>query len=93
MSVAVHIPGSLREFSGESGDIHLTAASVRVALQQLKLGYPGLYSSICDETGSVRQHVNFFVNSDLVPVRETAGLETRLKSGDILTIWTAVSGG
>jgi len=47
--------------------------------------------SICDETGAVRRHVNLFVNID--NIRDGAGLDTALASGDIITIMPAVSGG
>jgi len=46
---------------------------------------------VCDETGRVRRHLNVFVNSD--NVRDLDGLDTVLKSGDVVTILPAVSGG
>ncbi len=93
MSIAVRIPASLRDYCGEMGDIHLSAHTLRSALEQLEKNHPSLYRSVCDETGAVRRHVNLFVNSNYVPVRDANGLDMQLNSGDELTIWTAVSGG
>ena len=50
-----------------------------------------LYRNVCDETGTVRRHLNVFVNAD--NVRDLKGVDTALKVGDVLTILPAVSGG
>jgi len=64
---------------------------MRDALGELERRYPELYTSVCDETGAVRRHVNLFVNSS--NVRDREGLETRLAPGDVIMILPAVSGG
>jgi molybdopterin converting factor small subunit len=64
---------------------------VRAVLDQLGQSHPALYRSVCDETGSVRQHVNLFVNN--AHMRDREGMDTALASGDIITILPAVSGG
>ena len=46
---------------------------------------------LCDETGTVRRHLNVFVNSD--NVRDLNGIDTPLTRGDVVTILPAVSGG
>jgi sulfur-carrier protein len=93
MSIAIHIPSGLREYCHCPAEINLTAATVGAALEELQREYSSLYTCVCDETGSVRRHVNLFVNSDMVPVRHDSGLATPLRAGDVLTIWQAVSGG
>lgn len=93
MSTQVLIPSNLRDYSGCRAEIRVTGSTVAEALLELRRDQPGLYASICDETGKVRQHINFFVNSQWIPVRQDSGLETAINSGDTLTIWTAVSGG
>ena len=93
MSIAVHIPNVLRNYSGSANNIELSASNVESALEELKQVHPELYVCICDETASVRQHIHLFVNSEFVQVRGGPGLRTPLKSGDVLSIWTAVSGG
>ncbi len=93
MSIAVRIPNLLRDYCNGIGSIDLSASNVESALLELKQNHPELYGCVCDETGSVRRHINLFVNSEFVPVRGQSGLLTPLESGDVLTIWTAVSGG
>lgn len=92
MAVRVHVPEMLREYSGAGEGIVLAAGTVGDALQELALRFPALHRSVCDETGTVRRHINLFANSSLVP-RSADGLQQRLDEGDVLTIWTAVSGG
>ena len=91
MTIAVHIPSSLRDCCQGASELSVSAATVRAALEQLEASYPSLYRSICDETGAVRPHVNLFVNNSLVCDRME--LNTALHPGDILTIMPAVSGG
>jgi molybdopterin synthase sulfur carrier subunit len=91
MSITINIPGVLRHCCAGARELSLSAASVRGALAQLEQTHPPLYRSVCDETGAVRRHVNVFVNRD--NVRDGAGLDTALVSGDVITIMPAVSGG
>ncbi len=91
MTVAVHIPGALRDYCEGASKLTVSASSVRVALEVLEQSHPSLYRRICDETGAVRRHINIFVNTD--NVRDGEGVETRLSPGDDVTILPAVSGG
>jgi sulfur-carrier protein len=91
MSITVHVPGVLRAYCDGAANLSLSAPSVRGALEQLERRHPGLYRSVCDETGAVRRHVNLFVNTS--NVRDREGLDTALVPGDVVTILPAVSGG
>ena len=91
MSIKIQVPGVLRCRCEGAAEIALSAVSVRAALEQIERRHPELYRSICDETGSVRRHVNIFVNTS--DVRDQDGIETALVPGDVLTIRPAVSGG
>lgn len=93
MTIAVRIPESLRDYSGVAGEISLSATTLSAALDALRENYPGIYSSVCDETGAVRRHINLFVNSELIVKQDCRRSQFDLNSGDVLTIWTAVSGG
>ncbi len=89
--ITVHIPGALRCYCGGAVELRILAPTVRAALEELQHLYPELYPNICDETGSVRRHINLFVNT--LHVRDREGLETALTPGDTLIILPAVSGG
>lgn len=90
-SVIVRIPRPLRPAASGVSELSLSAADVRSALRDLEASHPNLYSSICDETGAVRRHVNLFVNAQ--HVRDRNGLDTPLQAGDVITILPSVSGG
>jgi len=91
MTITIHVPGGLRDSCEGASELILSAPNVRAALDQLERRHPSLYRNICDETGTVRRHVNLFVNSS--NMRDLEGLDTALVSGDVVTILPAVSGG
>ena len=91
MTITIRVPSALRAWCGGGSELLLSAASVRAALERIERSHPALYRSICDETGTVRRHVNLFVNTS--DVRDREGLDTPLAPGDVLTILPAVSGG
>ena len=90
-TIKIHVPRPLRDCCDGVSELLLSASSVRTALVQIEQRHPSLYRSICDETGSVRRHVNLFVNTS--HVRDRQGLDTALVPGDVVTILPAVSGG
>lgn len=91
MTITIHLPAVLRACCEGASELSLSAPSVRGVLEQIEQSHPSLYRSICDETGTVRRHVNLFVNTS--HVRDREGLDTALVPGDIITILPAVSGG
>ncbi len=91
MTITIHVPAVLRTCCQGAAELSLVAASVRAVLEDIERSHPALYSSICDETGAVRRHVNLFVNTS--HVRDREGLDTALAPGDVVTIIPAVSGG
>jgi molybdopterin converting factor small subunit len=91
MTITIQVPAALRVYCDGASTLSLSASSVRAALEQIERSYPSLYRSVCDETGTVRRHVNLFVNT--CHVRDREGLDTALASGDVITILPAVSGG
>ncbi len=64
---------------------------MRAVLEDLEHHQKTFYRNICDETGTVRRHLNVFVNSD--NVRDLNGVDTALAPGDVVTFLPAVSGG
>ena len=90
-AITIHVPATLRTYCDGASELSLSAPSVRAALEELERRHPSLHRSICDETGTVRRHVNLFVNTS--HVRDRDGLDTALVPGDVVTIVPAVSGG
>ncbi len=93
MTIAVRIPPTMRDYCAVDGEILVKAGSVATALDELRHHFPTIYNSTCDETGAIRRHINLFVNSEMVTKTDGRGERYPIKSGDVLTIWTAVSGG
>ena len=91
MEIALRLPRVLQQHGDGKPELRVPGTTVRDVLEELKRRYPSLYQCICDETGAVRQHVSLFVNNDFLPHRN--GLDTRLESGDVLSVFQAVSGG
>jgi molybdopterin converting factor small subunit len=89
--ITVLIPAPLRDCCAGAAQVAVAAATVRRLLHRLEQHHPRLHRSICDDTGSVRRHVNLFVNTH--HMRDREGLDTRLALGDVVTILPAVSGG
>ena len=90
-TVTIHVPGQLRPYCAGAEQLSISARTVRAALADLERSQSALYRNVCDETGTVRRHLNVFVNSD--NVRDLDGVNTALASGDVVTILPAVSGG
>lgn len=93
MSVTVHIPGPLRDFSQQRGEVQLpgSPATLLEALQLLWATYPGLRDRILTEEGQLREHINIFVGHE--SIRYTGGLATPLPAKAIISIIPAISGG
>ena len=91
MNIRFQIPRVLQSECGGKSELSLSGQSVRAVLQQLQRDYPSVYICVCDETGKVRQHINLFINNDLLDKRN--GLDTQLKASDVVSVFQAVSGG
>ncbi len=89
--ITIHLPGPLRPYCAGASRLSLEAGTVRAALEQLEATQAALYRNLCDETGTLRRHLNVFVNSD--NVRDLEGVDTPLSAGDVVTFLPAVSGG
>src|SRR3954464_7348547 len=90
-TVEVYLPGPLRDYCGGASTVHVSASTVRGALEELKRTHARLYPNVCDETGAIRKHIGVFVNAE--HIRELDGVDSPLKPGDELIILPAVSGG
>ena len=90
-AITFHVVGPLRTYCAGAEQLSIAAHTVRAALEDLERSQSVLYRHVCDETGTVRRHLNVFVNSD--NVRDLDGIDTTLTPGDVVTILPAVSGG
>ncbi len=87
----IQVPRVLRPHCDLQAELLVPGTTVRRVLDELKTDFPDLYRCLCDETDTIRRHINLFVNNEIV--RDRASLNQRLKSNDALSIFQAVSGG
>lgn len=83
----VRIRNPLRQLAGGEGEHQLAGATVLEALRELEREHPAIAGWIVDERGSIRRHINVFVNG------EQAGADTRLREDDRVEIVPAITGG
>ena len=90
-TITIHVPGPLRMYCAGATQLSISARTVRAALEDLERSQYALYRNVCDETGTVRRHLNVYVNSD--NMRDLNGVDTALAPGDVVTFLPAISGG
>lgn len=91
MTVTLYVPAVLQPRCDGKSRLVLCGDTVRGVLTELEQEYPALHSSICNETGAIRPHVNVFVNNAVICKRTE--LDVVLNAGDALYVFQAVSGG
>jgi molybdopterin converting factor small subunit len=94
ISVELVLPGALDELSGQASTIQLKlpeGARVRDALEALAAQQPRIGRRIRDETGTVRRHVNLYVDGE--DIRAGQGQHTRLVDGASILVLPSVAGG
>lgn len=89
--VAIRVPGPLRELTGGAAEVGVDARTVAAALEALLARHPGLRRHLRDEAGSLRDHVNIFLNEE--DIRFLDGSATHVQAGDIITVVPSIAGG
>jgi len=80
----------LRDLAGGASRIDVEGDTVGEIIARLEATYPRLTGWVTDERGAIRQHVNIFVNEDLL---WSSLPEARLRRGDVVHILPSVAGG
>ena len=89
--VKVHIPGELRaQVEGRSA-VELDGSSVRDVLESLARIHPILGKRLFNLEGRINRFVNVYLNDE--DIRFLENLDTRLESGDEISIVPAIAGG
>ena len=91
MSVRIRIPAALRQATDGLEVVQVSAATIKVALQELITRYPVLKERLVDDFGTVRRFVNVYVNGE--DIRFLQQGETALCEGDEVSIIPAIAGG
>ena len=91
MSAKVRIPTPLRKLTNDEELIEVDAATIGEAITELQIRFPGIKERLLDETGAVRRFVNVYVNEE--DIRFLQNQDTKIKSGDEVSIIPAIAGG
>ncbi|HVJ21128.1 MAG TPA: MoaD/ThiS family protein [Polyangiaceae bacterium] len=88
--ITVRIPTPLRSLTGGEEQVQVAGDTLRDVIASLEGKHPGIKDRLLDDKG-VRRFVNIYVGDE--DVRFLDGLETKLKSGDEISIVPAIAGG
>jgi molybdopterin synthase sulfur carrier subunit len=91
MSVTVRIPTTLRPLSGGASTVQVEGSTLAEVLSALNSAHPGFSDRLFDQEGKLHKFVNIFVADD--DVRYLDGLNTKVPSGETVSIIPAVAGG
>ena len=90
MKTTVLVPRILTSYCDDKNELTVEGDTVGEVLDQVQSLFPELYRCICNETGSLREHVNLFINNQLFDRKQ---FTTKLRSGDVVSVFQSVSGG
>ncbi|MEE9613409.1 MAG: ubiquitin-like small modifier protein 1 [Thermodesulfobacteriota bacterium] len=91
MPIKVRIPTPLRKITDGKDEVEAAGSTVAELLDDLEKNYPGIKERICEEDGTPRRFVNFYLNDEDIRFKENTG--TAVKDGDEISIIPAIAGG
>lgn len=87
----VNLPHVLRPHAGGQRSVEVEGATIGELLEALQREYPGMAGQLVTPDGQLHKFVNVYLNDD--DVRYLDKLETKVLSGDSISILPAVAGG
>jgi sulfur-carrier protein len=87
----VNFTYALKRFYPKLKPMEISVEKVSEVITEIEKEYPGIENYLLDELGRLRQHVNIFVDGDLIKDREQ--LTDTLTSDSEVFIMQALSGG
>ena len=91
MSCSVKIPTPLRRYTNGASVVKSNGAQVNEVLVNLQNEFPGLSERLFDGNGTVKSHLNIFLNAE--DIRFLNGVNTSVREGDTITLLPALAGG
>jgi molybdopterin converting factor small subunit len=91
MAVEVRLPNLLRAQADGASSVTSDASTVGEAFADLVNRYPGLAGQLVDGDGELHKFVNVYCNDE--DIRYLERLDTKVTSGDVISILPAVAGG
>ncbi|MCZ6774862.1 MAG: MoaD/ThiS family protein [Ignavibacteria bacterium] len=91
MTVKVMIPTPLRSYTEKKDSVIVEGSNVNEVLRQLTLRYSELNKHLYDDSGSLRNFVNIYVNDE--DIRYLQKGQTTLTEKDVVSIIPSIAGG
>jgi len=91
MSMTVRIPTPLRRMTNGENRVEVDCASVGECITKLEDRFPGVKAQLLDELGELHRFVILYLNGE--DIRFLQGTDTKVQSGDEISIVPAVAGG
>jgi len=87
----VRLPTLLRPHAGGQNSVIVDGETIGEVLDALQRAYPGMAGQLLTDDGTLHKFVNVYLNDD--DVRYLDKLDTKVQSGDTVSILPAVAGG
>ena len=87
----IRFTSALKRFFFFFSESEIEGDTVRDVLNNIEKIYPGISNYLMQDDGTLRKHVNIFVQGNLIENRQT--LSDKVKHSDELMIIQALSGG
>jgi adenylyltransferase/sulfurtransferase len=91
MSVNIHIPTVLRQFTGSKSIVTVSAETIGESLEQLTKDHPILKKHLYNEKNELRNFVNIYLNDK--DIRYLNGLDTKVTEDADIIIVPSIAGG
>jgi molybdopterin converting factor small subunit len=82
---------ALKRFFPDLEEAYFPGETVEVLLDNIEAKYPGINTYLRDETGTLRKHINIFVDQALI--QDRIQLQDALEEKQEVLIFQALSGG
>ena len=87
----IKFTSALNRFFPDLTEMEIHASTIQEVLIKTEQKYPGLKSYLLEEDGSLRKHVNIFINDELIHDRKA--LTDEVSDDNEILIFQALSGG
>jgi molybdopterin synthase sulfur carrier subunit len=91
VSVEVKLPTVLRTHADGQASVSSDGTTVGAVFADVVARYPSMRGNLLDDSGGLHKFVNVYKNDD--DIRYLEQLDTKVESGDVLSILPAVAGG
>ncbi len=82
---------ALERFFPSLKEMSVEGTTVKAVLNEIEVTYPGLSDYLLEEDGSLRRHVNIFLDQDMI--RDRRSLSDEVSDEQEILIFQALSGG